>query len=183
MYLIPFFLPNHRYSGGEGSWTVAKKFEVDVPDELANETVLTSGVTPNKGASCLLTYFEGPGTVSLIIFPMTKIYRRPHDTLASCIVVFHLDTNRRISHLSTQLSFYWKVASEETYDFLYFVVGLETQGAISGTTSFEKKEAQLPAGENAVSWCYMKDKSVSEGSDQGQIAKVEFTPAAASRKR
>jgi hypothetical protein len=76
------------------------------------------------------------------------------------------------------LRFYWKVSSEENWDFLHFFInGTEQSGSISGTVDWTQKTFTIPAGSNTLKWVYTKDESVSENEDQGWLDKVEWNPA------
>ena len=73
------------------------------------------------------------------------------------------------------LSFYWKVSSEERYDFLrLYIDGTEQEDKISGSTGWQHKEIMIPSGNHAVKWAYTKDGSVDSGSDMAWLDKVVF---------
>ncbi|WP_295443585.1 C1 family peptidase [uncultured Thiodictyon sp.] len=80
----------------------------------------------------------------------------------------------------TTLSFYWKVSSESTYDYLRFYIdGVEQTGSISGAVDWQQKVWTIPAGNHTSRWAYTKDESVSSGSDAGwvdQVTLVSDTP-------
>lgn len=93
-------------------------------------------------------------------------------------------TNNGISTLQTYLSspgtltFWWKVSSEEGFDFLRVYVGQSTTPlfSISGETDWEQKTITLTNGQlNQVRWVYSKDGSVSAGRDAGFLDEVKFT--------
>ena len=72
-------------------------------------------------------------------------------------------------------SFYWQVSSESNYDYLRFYVDGVQQNSISGTTTWAQVTASLSAGSHTLKWAYTKDGSVSSGTDQGWVDKLEFT--------
>jgi hypothetical protein len=73
------------------------------------------------------------------------------------------------------LSFYWKVSSEATYDFLEFYIDGNLQpGAISGNVDWQQKTFPISAGSHTLKWVYVKDPSVSAGSDCGWVDKVVY---------
>jgi hypothetical protein len=72
-------------------------------------------------------------------------------------------------------SFYWQVSSEANYDYLRFYVDGVQQNSISGTTSWAQVTANLSSGSHTLKWSYTKDGSVSSGTDQGWVDKLEFT--------
>jgi formylglycine-generating enzyme required for sulfatase activity len=93
-------------------------------------------------------------------------------------------TDRQTSEMSTtvtgpgMLSFWWKVSSETTYDFLRFHLdGVEQTGKISGTVDWTQKSYSLTAGSHTLKWAYTKDSSASSGDDCGWVDQVAFTPA------
>jgi hypothetical protein len=74
------------------------------------------------------------------------------------------------------LTFYWKVSSESSYDYLRFYIdGTEQTGSISGEVSWTQKSFSIASGSHTLKWAYTKDGSVSSGSDCGWLDKVVFT--------
>lgn len=76
-----------------------------------------------------------------------------------------------------QLSFWWRVSSEENGDILSFSIDGVSQSSLSGSTSWEQKSYSLPEGAHELEWCYRKDGSVSTGADCGWVDQVVWTPA------
>lgn len=80
------------------------------------------------------------------------------------------------------LTFKWKVSSEADYDFLVFSVnGVEQTGSlskISGEVDWTQRTVVLSGGVNVLKWSYVKDFSVSNGSDAGWVDQVSFVPLA-----
>ncbi len=73
-------------------------------------------------------------------------------------------------------SFYWKVSSENSRDYLKFYYNNSVQNTISGTTSWAQKTYNYTGSYAAtLKWCYIKDSSISQGSDAGWIDDVQFT--------
>jgi M6 family metalloprotease-like protein len=72
------------------------------------------------------------------------------------------------------LAFYWKVSSEEDYDFLTFYVDDEQIYQISGDVDWEQKIYPVSEGSHSIKWEYKKDALVSGGSDCGWVDKVEY---------
>jgi len=76
------------------------------------------------------------------------------------------------------LSFWWKVSSEEYYDFLTFSCtgpGLNTQLDISGEVDWEPQMLCVPEGVYTLSWTYSKDWGWSRGRDAGWVDEVTYT--------
>jgi hypothetical protein len=77
------------------------------------------------------------------------------------------------------LSFYWKVSSQSGYDFLEFYIdGVRQPGRISGNVDWQKKTFAIAKGSHTLKWVYVKNASVSAGSDCGWVDKVVYTAPA-----
>jgi alpha-tubulin suppressor-like RCC1 family protein len=76
------------------------------------------------------------------------------------------------------LTFWWKVSSEEGFDFLKFAMNdvVVTAAAISGEVDWEQRTFKIPPFQHALFWTYAKDASVSDGQDAGWLDQVVFTP-------
>jgi 6-phosphogluconolactonase (cycloisomerase 2 family) len=81
------------------------------------------------------------------------------------------------------LTFYWKVSSEATYDYLVFCldndactidVGYNTR--ISGEVDWTQVTVPVTAGIHSFRWLYGKDSAVDTGSDKGWIDDIVFPP-------
>ncbi|HOF50008.1 MAG TPA: CARDB domain-containing protein, partial [Verrucomicrobiota bacterium] len=75
------------------------------------------------------------------------------------------------------VSFWWKVSSEGNYDYLEFYIGTARQDRISGSVDWQQKSFSVPVGSQTLKWRFMKDGSVSSGSDCGWVDKVEWSAA------
>jgi hypothetical protein len=77
------------------------------------------------------------------------------------------------------LTFWWKVSSEEAYDFLQFHLDNITSpyARISGERDWEQVTVSIPAGSHKVRWVYVKDATVTSGRDAGWLDQVTVTPA------
>ena len=75
------------------------------------------------------------------------------------------------------LSWWWKVSSEEDFDYLTFLLNGSSQpGAISGEIDWTRVTQQIPAGTHTVRWRYSKDSSAADGLDAGFLDQVQFAP-------
>ncbi len=74
------------------------------------------------------------------------------------------------------LRFWWKVSSEEGFDFLRFYQdGYSTLLAgISGEVGWERMTFSIPAGSHTLKWVYVKDPSVSDGQDAAWVDEVSW---------
>lgn len=83
-----------------------------------------------------------------------------------------------------QLSFDWKVSSEEGYDLMYVLLDNRPVDAITGEADWESKSYDLTGDrEHSLAFCYIKDHSVGEGEDKGYVRDVAFAPASAQKKK
>jgi hypothetical protein len=91
-----------------------------------------------------------------------------------------LITDRQASSLQTtvtgpgNLSFWWKVSSEEWFDCLTFYLDGVQQAAISGEVDWQPRVFELGSGSHALNWTYAKDLSVSSGRDAAWLDQVIF---------
>jgi len=78
------------------------------------------------------------------------------------------------------LKFYWKVSSEEYFDYLTFYVdGVAVPGyQISGEVDWQQKTYSIGEGSHSIKWEYEKEVVISVGSDCGWLDKVEFITSA-----
>jgi hypothetical protein len=76
------------------------------------------------------------------------------------------------------VKFYWKVSSEEDFDFLEFYIDGSLQDRINGLVNWEQKRYTISTpGSHTLEWRYMKDGSNDYGSDCGWVDKVEWVRA------
>jgi Zn-dependent metalloprotease len=73
-------------------------------------------------------------------------------------------------------TFYWKVSSESSYDYLEFWDNSTLVTRISGSTSWAQVTRSVGSGTHTLKFRYDKDYSVSSGSDTGWIDYVTWTP-------
>jgi len=73
------------------------------------------------------------------------------------------------SSISDSLSFYYKVSSEEDYDFLNFYIDNQLKDQWSGVVNWSKASYYIPAGQHTYKWEYKKDQMVSENQDRAWI--------------
>jgi len=74
------------------------------------------------------------------------------------------------------ISFYKKVSSEATYDYLKFYIDGSLQDSWSGEVEWSKEEYEVSAGSHAFKWEYMKDSGVSNGSDAAWVDFIVMPP-------
>ncbi len=74
-----------------------------------------------------------------------------------------------------ELGFWWRVSSENYYDYLEFYIDGVRQVRISGESAWQERTYSLGSGAHTLKWRYMKDWSVAEGSDCGWVDQVTWT--------
>jgi uncharacterized repeat protein (TIGR03803 family) len=91
-------------------------------------------------------------------------------------------TDSQSSYLETtvpadgQLSFNWKVSSEDGLDFLTFYINGNEQDTISGEVDWNQETYPVAAGD-VLRWEYSKDDSGSDGLDAGFLDEVIYATA------
>jgi subtilisin family serine protease len=74
------------------------------------------------------------------------------------------------------ISFYQKVSSEASWDFLRFYIDGTLQDEWSGTGNWSYESYPVSSGSHTFSWAYEKDTSVSSGSDCAWVDHIVFPP-------
>jgi hypothetical protein len=81
------------------------------------------------------------------------------------------------------ISFWWRVSSENSWDWLEFYINGVRQDRISGSVGWQQKTYTLGSGTNTLQWRYVKDISVDSGSDRGWVDQVVWKPSPGSSNR
>ncbi|MBM3435323.1 MAG: hypothetical protein FJY07_03785, partial [Bacteroidetes bacterium] len=76
------------------------------------------------------------------------------------------------------ISFYKKVSSEASYDFLRFYIDDVLQESWSGTVAWSQSSYAVTSGQHTFTWTYIKDVSVVSGSDCAWVDYINFPPFA-----
>ncbi|HWN95273.1 MAG TPA: immunoglobulin domain-containing protein [Methylomirabilota bacterium] len=77
------------------------------------------------------------------------------------------------------LTFWWKVSSQTNADALTFSINGTPQSSISGEVDWQQGIFNLPSGPQILEWTYLKNESLSEGSDRGWLDQLVFGPGSA----
>jgi alpha-tubulin suppressor-like RCC1 family protein len=77
---------------------------------------------------------------------------------------------------SGRYTFWWKVSSEQDFDFLEFRVNGILQTSISGEVNWQQASIPVAAGTNVLQWRYSKDVSYDGGQDAGWVDQFAFIP-------
>ena len=76
-----------------------------------------------------------------------------------------------------RISFWWRVSSEGSYDWLEFQIDGSQQDRISGTGGYwAQKTYTLASGSHTLKWNYYKDGSVNSGDDCGWVDQLIVSP-------
>ncbi len=75
---------------------------------------------------------------------------------------------------SSDISFWYKVSSEATYDFLRFYIDGAQIASWAGTVGWTQFTYPVASGSRTFKWSYTKDGSVSTGDDAGWVDYIEF---------
>ena len=79
----------------------------------------------------------------------------------------------------TTLTFYWKVSSEQSFDYLQFYIDGVLKDQISGVVDWQQKSYNITGtGSHTLKWRYVKDSSDSSGSDCGWVDWLQYTKPA-----
>jgi len=76
------------------------------------------------------------------------------------------------------LGFWWRVSSEQNYDYLRFTVDGDEQAAapgISGESGWQQRTVNIGSGTHILRWTFRKDVSVSSASDAAWLDEVTFS--------
>jgi hypothetical protein len=80
--------------------------------------------------------------------------------------------------LPDTIRFWYKVSSEPNYDFLRLTVNGSEVFKTSGEREWTQRIVLLTAGTHLLEWSYVKDGSVSSGSDRAWIDQIDFPESA-----
>jgi hypothetical protein len=76
------------------------------------------------------------------------------------------------------ISFYWRVSSEESCDYLEFYIDGGRQDRISGSKDWHDMTYEITGSDiHNLEWRYVKDGSIDRGDDCGWVDKVVWAPA------
>ena len=75
-----------------------------------------------------------------------------------------------------ELTFMYKVSSENNYDKLHFYMDNQEKGTWSGTVDWTQFTQPVTVGQHTFKWSYTKDSSVNSGDDCGYIDDIKFPP-------
>ena len=142
-------------------------------DILREETSFLEGDSLSEALDTALSFTTGG---SADWFSQTTTTRYDGDAAQSGDISHSQDSWMQTTVSGTgTVKFYWKVSSEEDFDFLEFYIDDSLQEEISGSLNWQQKWYTIStSGSHTLEWRYMKDGSGNVGSDCGWVDKVEF---------
>jgi len=87
----------------------------------------------------------------------------------------HIETTQ-----TGDLSFSWKVSSQNHFDRLYFYIDGEEMSYIAGIFPWNEESFPVAPGEHEFTWKYEKNDDISQHSDTGWIDNITFPPTTTS---
>ncbi len=160
-------------------------YQVDASGYTANKNFsLTVGLIVEDFESGNFTHFpwdtlaSHSGNAPWIVYTGTNVYEGNYSARSGVIGNNQSSIlNMTVQVLSPDtLSFYKKVSSEETYDFLQFFVDNTKRDEWSGEVAWSRSAYYLTAGNHTLKWTYIKDYSISSGNDAGYLDYILFPP-------
>lgn len=79
-------------------------------------------------------------------------------------------------------TFWWKVSSEDGYDFLFCDLDTVPLLKISGQLDWQQETVTLGDGDHILRWTYRKDRNTSAGNDTGWLDQLQIAPTPAQPK-
>lgn len=76
--------------------------------------------------------------------------------------------------IAGDVSFWYKVSSEPSYDYLRFYIDNVEKNSWSGTVAWQQATYPLTVGQHILKWAYTKDVSVNTGSDCAWVDLISF---------
>ncbi len=167
-----------------GARTIEFRYVKDSSIDSGSDTVWIDDVAigaetnPNtgfEGSSTLPAGYTTSGTTGWVV--VTSGARSGANAAASGVISHSQTTSmtRTVTAPSaTTLTFWYRVSSEPSYDFLRVFIDGVQQGQWSGDVPWAMASYPLAAGTHTVEWRYLKDGSVSTGSDRAWVDDVDF---------
>lgn len=158
------------YNVNAGGYTATKTFSL--PIGLAVEDFESNTFTQYPWDMAHI------GTAPWIIINSGNIYEGNYTARSG--VINDLQTSELTMQItvnaSDTLSFYKKVSSEDTFDWLKFYIDGAIFGQWSGEVDWSREAYMLTTGLHTIKWIYEKDYSVSEGLDAAFVDFIIFPP-------
>jgi Ig-like domain-containing protein len=76
-----------------------------------------------------------------------------------------------------RVAFWWKVSSEDGFDFLDFLINDSTQASLTGEVDWVQRTFLVPAGPSTLTWIYSKDAATANGQDAAWVDQVSYVQA------
>ena len=160
---------NYNSSGSDAGWVDQISIREAIPSTLADGHTALDITDPNQALRFIgvadwfiQTEVSSDGTDAL-----QSGYIK--DSQSSCV---ESDLEG-----AADISFYWRVSSEEDFDFLRFYIDGAFIANIHGVREWAQYSYSISSsGSHTLRWCYEKDSSTSSGSDSAWIDQLVITP-------
>lgn len=164
---------NNTANVGVGTTTPSTKFHIEnigAPSVILNQTFEGNTITP-------LTTSGNANWVTQTVQKFAGTYAAASGTIADS-QSSSIQYNATIPAGGSALSFYYKVSSEGSYDFLRFYIDGVQQGQWSGNVNWTQFSTPLTAGVHTLTWTYSKDSSSASGDDKAYLDNITINAAA-----
>ncbi len=139
-------------------WGLDFSEPIPLPQALDNLglTFTTSGNAPWYGQAATALYDRGAAQSGSIIDNQTS-------SLETTVVG------------PGKVTFFWKVSSERSYDWLTFIIDNSSpRASITGEVDWEQRTIAIPKGRHTLKWVYTKDNIRSKGTDCAWVDQVVY---------
>ena len=176
----------------DGSILTYSRWNLGEPTNLGNEDytmVYAENTWNDAGAGSSMPYLLERGTTALASLPWTQSgaawtvdVTRAHDGISSAKAQAGdgAETYREYTVTGpVVVDFWWKVSSEQDFDFFSYAVNGELQERISGEVDWNYRSLTFGDGQHTIRWTYAKDEFGAVGQDAGWIDGFATYPATA----
>ena len=143
-----------------------------VPPMLLGQALDNTSLTWTSGGNTNTTSWIGLANLAVL----GGVTNLAHDGVDSAQngAIFHRQESWMETTVTgaTNVSFWWKVSSEASFDFLEFSIDGVSMSEISGELDWQKKMFTLSTNAQTLRWRYYKDETITEGKDRGWVDQV-----------
>lgn len=163
------------------SWMYYKNGSVSSGSDCGWIDRVTLTATPTIGEALDLTAFtwNTGGNVPWVGQTFTSYY---DDDSAQSGDISDNQSSRLYTNITGPglLSYYWKVSSQQGWDFLECKIDGTLRNRISGEVDWEQKTYVIESGSHLIEWIYSKNNAFTDGSDCGWVDRVQWSPGSVS---
>jgi hypothetical protein len=119
--------------------------------------------------------WEFEGSADWMVTP-SGVYEGSYSARSGYITHSQMSTMKLTMNIpeADVISFYYKVSSESSYDFLHFYIDGVHKDSWSGVVPWAKVTYDVQPGERTFKWIYQKDQNTSSGNDCAWVDYIEF---------